>query len=196
VFVASETLTPASAFLHWRPIAHPGFTAAPREALTMASFATARGKTEALAEAMRSSYKLELPRRPGRSEGNGLAVVWTGPDQWLAVADRDQGRDLETELKPALAGLASVVDQSDGRVVVRVSGPRTRDVLAKGLPLDLHPRAFKPGDAAITHASHIGVILWQLDDRPTYELAMFRSYADSFAHWLDEAAAEYAYPAA
>jgi heterotetrameric sarcosine oxidase gamma subunit len=189
--VADLTLEPASAFLHWTPIAHASLTAAPHETLTMASFAAARGKTDALAEALRAAYGLELPRRPGRAEGNGIAVVWAGLDQWLAIAERGAGRDLETELKPRLAGLASVVDQSDGRVVVRISGPRARDVLAKGLPIDLHPRAFKPGDVAITHASHIGVILWQLDERPTYELAMFRSYADSFAHWLDEAAAEY-----
>lgn len=189
--MADLKLEPASAFLHWHTIIHASFTAAPRETLTMASLAAARGKTDALADALRAAYGVELPRKPGRTEGNGLALVWAGPDQWLAVAERGAGRDLEIELKLKLAGLASVVDQSDGRVVVRVSGPRAREVLAKGVPIDLHPRAFKPGSAAITHASHIGVIIWQLDERPTYELAMFRSYADSFAHWLDEAAAEF-----
>lgn len=190
--MADQALKPRSAFLDWHPPATPDLTVAPRETLTMASFAAARGKEAALREAIRAGYGAELPDHAARVTGVGISFVWAGPDQWLAIAERENGRDLETELKALLTGIASVVDQSDGRVVVRISGPRARDVLAKGVPIDLHPRAFKPGNVAITHASHIGVILWQLDDAPTYEAAMFRSYADSFAHWLFESAAEYA----
>ena len=87
--------------------------------------------------------------------------------------------------------MSSIVDQSDARAVVRISGSRARDVLAKGVPIDLHPRAFKANNVAITHASHIGIIFWQIDDAPTYEIAMFRSFADSFAHWLIELSAEF-----
>jgi len=190
--VADQGLTPTSAFLDWHPPATPGLQVTRRETLTMASFAAARGKDGALREAIRAAYGADLPNGSGRVDGNGIAFVWAGPDQWLAIAEREQGRDLEVELKGKLAGIASVVDQSDGRVVVRISGARARDVLVKGVPIDLHPRAFKPGSVAITHASHIGIILWQIDDTPTYEAAMFRSYADSFAHWLFESAAEYA----
>jgi sarcosine oxidase subunit gamma len=158
----------------------------------MASFAAAKGKKDELQNAIRAAYGVELPSGAGRVEGNGIAFVWAGPDHWLAVAERGVSRDLEAELKSRLAGIASVVDQSDGRIVVRISGPHARDVLAKGVPIDLHPRAFSPGSVVITHASHIGVILWQTDDAPTYEAALFRSYADSFTHWLFEAAAEFA----
>ncbi len=120
------------------------------------------------------------------SHSSGRAPTSGSPSQSV------QGqRDLETELKAALPGLASVVDHSDGRVVIRISGPRARDVLTKGVPIDLDPRAFGPGDAAITHASHIGVILWQLDNTPTYEIALFRSYADNFVHWIEESAEEF-----
>ena len=110
---------------------------------------------------------------------------------WMAIAERGQSRDIEVELKPLLDGLSSVVDQSDARAVVRISGPRARDVLAKGVPIDLHPRAFKGNGVAITHANHVGIILWQIDDAPTYEIAMFRGFADSFAHWLLESAEEF-----
>lgn len=162
-----------------------------RDHLTLANLSAARGKRDSLQSAVKQAYNIELPA-PGTSvEGKNLALVWSGPGQWLAVAERGAGRDLEHELKPILAGLASVTDQSDARAVIRVSGPRARNVLAKGVPVDLHPRAFRPGAVAITHASHIGVILWQLDAAPTYEFAMFRSYAQSFADWLEHSAAEY-----
>ena len=61
----------------------------------------------------------------------------------------------------------------------------------RACPIDLHPRAFKTGDAAATLVSHIPVQLWQIDDRPTYEFAVARSLAQSFWHWLEASAAEY-----
>ena len=75
----------------------------------------------------------------------------------------------------------------------RVSGPKTRQVLAKGISLDLDARVFKPGDVALTLAEHIAVQLWQVDDRPSYEIAMFRSLAGSFWHWLAASAEEFGY---
>jgi sarcosine oxidase subunit gamma len=117
----------------------------------------------------------------------------TAPGQWLAVSDTLANGALAEDLAATLAGLASITDQSDGRAAVRISGPRARDVLAKGLPIDLHPKAFRPGDAATTVASLIGVQLWQVDDGPTYDVAMFRGYAGSFWHWLTASAAEFGY---
>jgi len=181
-------LKPTSAFSHLEPISTPSLSIAPREDLTMASFAAGKDQVQAVMAAIKNAYGVDLPRRPERVAGEGIAFVWAGPDQWMAIADRGANRDLERELKPLLSGIASVVDQSDGRVVVRVSGPLSRQVLAKGIPIDLHPTAFSPNAAAITHASHIGVIMWRLEDASTFELAMFRSYADSFAHWLIETA--------
>ena len=190
--MADQGLTSRTAFMDWHPPATPNLTVTPRETLTIAGFAAAAGQKDALKDAIRSKYGVELPKAGGRVEGNGIAFIWAGPDHWLAIAEREQNRDMERELKSALGPIASVVDHSDGRVVVRISGSDARKVLAKGVPIDLHPRAFQPGSVAITHASHIGVILWQLDDAPTYEIAMFRSYADSFTHWLFDAAGEFA----
>ena len=98
---------------------------------------------------------------------------------------------MEALLAAPFAGLASVVDQSHGRTLLRVTGPHVRDALAKGVAVDLHPRAFKTGDAAATLVSHIPVQLWQIDDRPTYEFAVARSLAQSFWHWLEASAAQY-----
>lgn len=166
-------------------------TARVRSDLSLVHVAARRGQGEALRAAVESAYSLRLPDKPRLVAGKSLFVAWAGPDQWLAMAENPEGRDLERELRQALQGLASVADQTDGRAVVEIAGPRARDVLAKGVPIDLHPRVFEPGHVAITHASHIGIILWQADAAPTYALAMFRSFADSFAHWLAESAEEY-----
>jgi heterotetrameric sarcosine oxidase gamma subunit len=86
-----------------------------------------------------------------------------------------------------------VSDQSDARLVLRLSGPRVRDVLAKGLAIDLHPKAFKPGDVASTPIASIGVQIDMLDAAPTYQLTAPRSMAGSFWSWLSASAAEFGY---
>ena len=46
-------------------------------------------------------------------------------------------------------------------------------------------------DAAVTTVGHIVVHLWQLDETPTYEFAVLRSYAAAFWRWLVDSAAEF-----
>lgn len=187
------TLAARSAFADLSAIAHDRFSAEVLDDYSMVSIAAGRGKGDALRSAMRETFGIALPDTPRRVEGSGgLSVIWHGPDQWVAMARRGAGlRDLEAELRPVIGELAALVDQGDGRAVVRVSGSHVRDVLAKGLGVDLHPRSFAANGVAITQASHIGIILWQTGTPPVYEIAMFRSYADSFARWLTHSAAEF-----
>ena len=122
-----------------------------------------------------------------------MSFVGYGPGQWLAVSEALAGDGLARDLAQRLKGLASISDQSGGRTVLRVSGPRARDVLAKGLPIDLHPRAFAPGSAATSAIALMGVQLWQIDDTPSYDIALFRSLSASFWRWLASSAAEFGY---
>ena len=115
--------------------------------------------------------------------------MWAGPGRWLAAAPNQTPATFERDLRRALVGLASVTGQSDGRSIIRVSGPKAREALAKGIPLDLDPRAFVPNDTAMTIVAHINVHLWQCDAVPTYDFAVFRSFAGSFCEWLLDASA-------
>jgi len=171
-----------------------GVTVQDRSDLELAVVSARRGQEGALAARMDATYGVRLPSGPKRIEAGPLAIMGTGPGTWLAARDVVPGQPQATlaeELSRALAGLAAVTDQSSGYAALRVSGPRVREAFAKGLDIDLHPRAFAPGDVAVTACSHIGVTLWQLDDAPTYEIALFRSMAGSFWHWLSESAAEF-----
>lgn len=167
----------------------PGVTVRPRDDLALARLIARKGRAGDLAAAVRARYGLDLPSTPKRVAQGGLALIWSGPGEWLAVAE--DGRDLARELSDAIGAFAAVSDQSDGLAVLRVSGLRARDALIKGVGLDLHPRAFGPGDAAVTVIAHIGAQLWQLDDRPSYEIAAYRSFAGSLWRWLEASAAEF-----
>ena len=118
-----------------------------------------------------------------------MSFVWSGPGHWLALAEAT-ATNIETRLAP-LAPTASVFDQSDARVMLELSGRNVRETLAKGMAVDLHPRSFGTGHAALTSVSHIVVQFWQVADAPTYRLLVTRTYFLSLWRWLAASAAEY-----
>jgi methylglutamate dehydrogenase subunit D len=124
------------------------------------------------------------PRGPTRVEGERLALIGTGPNTWLALAETPEP-GWSSKLVDKLVGLASVSDQSGAYVLFRLAGKDARRILQRGAFIDLHPSVFWTGSVATTVIAHIGVIFWQLDDAPTFEVATFRSYAFSFRKWLD-----------
>lgn len=126
------------------------------------------------------------------ASAGGVDCLWLGPDEWLVVCPEERRAALLVALGEALAGLpAAVADVSEGRSVLALAGPRARDVLAKGCPLDLHPRAFAPGRCAQSGLAGVPVILHQLDAAPRYRLHVQRSMAVHLWTWLEDAAAEY-----
>jgi heterotetrameric sarcosine oxidase gamma subunit len=169
----------------------PGVTVSEVRGAGLATVAVRPHRRAALTEAARASFGVELPGAPRRVVGRDIAFIWSGPEQWLAYSQPAPAMGMEAHLATAFAGLGSIVDQSHGRTLLRVTGPRIRDALAKGLAIDLHPRAFEPGHVALTAVAHIGLHIWQLDARPTYELAVPRGFALSLWRWLEASAAEY-----
>jgi methylglutamate dehydrogenase subunit D len=174
-----------------RATSSPGVIVREIRGVGLATVTARKGRHTALLEAVRSSFGVDLPATPKRVVGLHMAFVWSGPDRWLASKQPAPEAGMEALLGAPLAGLASLVDASHERTLLRLTGSKVRDALAKGVAVDLHPRAFQPGDAAATLISHIPVHLWQIDERPTYEFAVIRSLAPSFWQWLATAAAPF-----
>lgn len=145
------------------------------------------GGSDALAAAVRDTFALDLPPAGRAVFGAAADIVWSAPGQWLIVG-RAQGT--AADLTGPLRGMVAVSDQSDSRLLVRVSGPRARDVLAKGVAVDLHPSAFPVGSAAVTSVAHLGVQIWHADT-DAFVLAAARTSAGSFWSWLLMASTEY-----
>lgn len=157
-----------------------------RSGFTLATVMARKGVSAAAIDA---ALGVDAPLRPSWNRGDdGLMLIGTGAGSWLAHVDEPEPCWAE-RLSDRLAGLASVSDQSEGYTITRLSGRGARTMLQRGAPIDFHPSAFGPGSAVTTVISHIGVIVWQVDDQPTYDVATFRSYSDSFRHWLDQTAA-------
>ena len=124
--------------------------------------------------------------------GTAVAIAWLGPDEWLVLTPPDGADATADALRENLAGQhAAVVDVSDYYTTIRVSGPRSRDVLVKGTPLDLHPRNFGPGQCAQTRLAHATVLIIQDDDEPGYDVQVRWSMAEYLLDWLEDAAQEF-----
>lgn len=139
------------------------------------------GDVTAKAEAL---FGTALPVGPKYVQTADLGFVGLAPGKWLAVSADQSGWVFESCLCEAFSDLVSVSDQSDAYVLIRLSGPNARDMLAKRITIDFHPSAFKAGDAAVTSMFLIGVTLWQFDEAPSYMLAVARSHALSFIQHL------------
>lgn len=148
--------------------------APPRTILSVAAF---NGQAAALAQALGAA----LPTAPRVVTQGDVLWLWSGVDSWLAIG---------ATLKLA-SEHAAIVDQSHGRVILHLTGPRAPDVLAKLVPIDLHPAAFPPDATALTLAGAINVQLWR-HGPDGFALACMSSLAQALGEALAEAAAEYA----
>lgn len=153
----------------------PGVTLSILHPVTLATVIARKGKAAALASKLKT---LQQAR-----------VMWAGQDQYLV-----EGIDAKS-LKAAVGSLASVVDQSHGRVVFRIAGQKARAVLAKGTPVDLHHDHFPLGKSALTQMAHVGVHLTRTGENE-FTLSVFRGFSESFWEWLAGACAEFGYDVA
>lgn len=143
-------------------------------------------------DAIAAALGCAAPSRPETATTDELRMIGTGPGTWLVLTDSAQPQ-WAASLAGRLGGLASISDQSGGYVLFRIGGPLARELLQRGPFIDLDPSIFGLNTAATTVIAHIGVTLWRIDEA-TFEVALFRSFASSFRHWVAETAAALAYP--
>ena len=147
-----------------------------------------------LADVVADTLGLELPRVPSTTNASdGRTLLWLAPRQWLLVCDDEQAAIAEQSLQAALDKTgATVVDVGHGYLVMSASGERAREVLSKGVPIDLDPLTFGVNACAQTCLADMNVLL-HVRDAHAIDLYAGRSYAVSLWHWLCLSAAEYGY---
>lgn len=148
---------------------------------------------QAFLDAVKGAVGVALPHMANTAAAaGGNTVLWLGPDEWLIVSPPGSQGAVEAALREALDGQhVSVVDTTDARTTIRLHGVHARDVLAKGCPLDLHPREFGPGRCAQSLIAKADVLIHQLDDGPTYDIYVLCSFARYLWDWLVDAAKEF-----
>ncbi len=158
--------------------------------LSAATIIARKGKQNDVVGILSQHLHTTVTDAPGRIAFETLSVVGTAPGQWLVI-DRDSASPRLSALSHDARGVSSIVAQSDSRILLEVSGPRARDALVKGVPVDIDPTVFKVGHAAQTSVAYIGVQLALISELPTFEIVTPASSAGSFWHWLMLSAAEF-----
>jgi methylglutamate dehydrogenase subunit D len=172
------------------PTLPPGVVITARDTLAIARIAARKGRAAVLTRTVRERFGIELPNGPRRVQSGELALIGIGVESWLATTDSAMD-GFAASLRDALNESATVSDQIGAYHVLRLTGLRVREVLAKLVSLDLHPTVFGVGCAASTLGSHIPLILWGLEEPDAFEVVVPRSYSRDFEHLLAQSAAEF-----
>jgi len=147
-------------------------------------------------EAVGRALGLTLPEMGTAAvAADGTVAYRLGPDEWW-VAPAGPATETEARLRAALGEThAAVTEIGEGWVRIEVAGPRARDLLAKGCPLDFHPRSFAAGAVKQSLMSKADCVYRLVADEdgggPHFELTVRRSFADYAWRWLADAAGEY-----
>ena len=141
---------------------------------------------KAFADTAQRQFGTALPAAPNTTTRSGaLHALWLGPRSWLLVTgDPEALADLTARRDAFSAAGGALFDVSASRIAWTISGPHTMAVLARGCPLDLHPRAFEVGACAQSLYGHVGVLVVKCDETPMFTLMVARSYARDVWHSL------------
>ena len=141
----------------------------------------------AFASAVQNATGVGLPHAANTVSAVGARqILWLGPNEWWVTGADGEAGTLVDSLRTALAGQhAAACDVSESRAILRLKGPKARAVLMRGVSLDLHPREFRVGQCAQTGLSRCNVLLHLIDDAPTFEIYVLKSFSDYLWRWLE-----------
>lgn len=147
----------------------------------------------AFAEAVKSATGVDLPAKANTVAGTGARqILWLGPNEWWVTGADGEADALVEALRGAFTGQhATACDVSESRAVLSLKGPKTREVLARGVSLDLHPKVFGIGQCAQTGLSRCNVLLHQVGEGPHFEIYVLKSFSDYLWRWLEQIAGDF-----
>ena len=142
-----------------------------------------------IVQVLAHARQMDIGRIRQALDGLACSVRPLGPDQWLLVFDHEAGEEERRGLA-ALLPDAHLVDQSAGRVRIRVAGVNAARVLAKGAAVDFDEREFPVGSATPCLVGHIPAHVTRIE-KDSFELIVLRSFAQSLWRDLEGMSTEY-----
>jgi heterotetrameric sarcosine oxidase gamma subunit len=150
------------------------------------------GDVAPLRAALAAQLSLVLPEgQDAAGSDRGALTFQVAPRRWWLVVPEASRSRFDATLVSALGTRAARTELSHARSVLHLGGPASRSVLAKLCRIDLHPRAFPPGRVAQTPLGQIAALIHAIDELPSFDLYLPRSFAESATASLIDAAAEF-----
>ena len=147
----------------------------------------------AFASSFQAATGVALPSAANTvSTGGGRQILWLGPNEWWVTGADGEADALVEKLREHFVGQHAIAcDVSESRAILALKGGKARDVLMRGVSLDLHPRAFRVGQCAQTGLSRANALLHLVDDTPTFEIYVLKSFSDYLWRWLEKVAVDF-----
>jgi sarcosine oxidase, subunit gamma len=147
----------------------------------------------AFTAAVQNATGVALPNSANTvSTAGGRQILWLGPNEWWATGPDGEADALLEALRAAFVGQhATACDVSESRAIIALKGPKAREVLMRGVSLDLHPREFRVGQCAQTGVSRANALIHLVDDTPTFEVYVLKSFSDYLWRWLEIVAQDF-----
>lgn len=173
------------------PVEEPVYAAEPligAEALDLRGMITLRGDlgSDIMAAAVDEAVGLKVPTALGVvADGEGRAV-WMSPDELLLFCAYGEADAVAARASEQFGDAHHMaLNVSDARAVVRLTGARVGEVLAKGAACDCSDHGFPVGTARRTHLAGLAVAFWRLEP-DVWEIVALRSYAHHLMTWLEQ----------
>jgi sarcosine oxidase subunit gamma len=146
----------------------------------------------AAVDRLSAAFRLAWPTAPNTTASDGVVTVrWLAPGEWAVT-----GKAPQEVMRAAAGGLGDtlhhLVDMTDGLVTFRVDGAVSRDLIAKGCGLDLHPRTFTPGACAQTLLAQCSAWIFRPGEGDAFEITIDATLRDHLQAWFADAVLEFA----
>jgi len=117
-------------------------------------------------------------------------ILWNAPKTWLIISSKED--IYETIKEKCKDENFAVTDISHSRVVIKIKGLQSTEVLKKGSPINFNE--FEKNNCAGTVFHGINIIVDLIDSDPeTYYILTLRSFGESLYHHISDAALEFGY---
>ena len=150
--------------------------------MSLVMAAIPKGTLVKVESAIKKSCGLSIPEIQQSSESSDSSITfWRLQNNQILAYFAYEGDDAESYLKNKLNAPVYLTDQSDTWAMIRVKGPRSRDILERICPINIDKDVFAVGSVSRTVMEHIGTIIFR-DADDSYVLLTMRSFGVSMLH--------------
>lgn len=127
-----------------------------------------------------SGADISLPQPVNRTaNGDATLIFCLGPNEWLLHCELERTETLLENLRKHLAPLHhAATEVTDYYSVLEVQGEHAIAALARGCPLDLHERVFKPQQCAQSRFGNASVLLYKPAAAPRFHMQVRWSFTE------------------
>jgi sarcosine oxidase subunit gamma len=139
---------------------------------------------------IQSISRTQCPQIGKISNGQKMSVGWMSTDEYAIFSESSDAIKLVDRIGSKLKKFDHLcLNMSDSRRCFHLKGKGWREVISKGTPANLSPKAFGKGVLRRTRIANVAVAIWSFNETEAFIIAM-TSVSDFILEWLNNASLE------